>query len=117
MAGKRAKKDSLPFGSDTHWRIAEFYLKRSEHAANFLRTLLFALAGTSLGFVLNKHYGGTLGFHLISLTFFSLTIATVVWSWEVQKSKSIERFKTLRDKGYPAYKMLEKELEKKKETM
>ena len=93
----------MPFGEDTRWRIAEFYLRRSEASANYIRALLFALASASLGFVLNRHYDNLYGPHLISLIFFSLAIGTVAWSWDVQKRKSIERFKTLRDMEYEDY--------------
>lgn len=110
MEKRERKPGDMPFGADTRWRLAEFYLSRSQAAANFLRALLFALASASLGFVLSRHYNSLSGPHLISLTFFALAIATIAWSWEVQKSKSLDRFKTLRDKGYQDYQELENQL-------
>jgi hypothetical protein len=106
------KQGTVPFGDDTRWRIAEFYLKRSEAAANYLRALLFALASASFGFVLSKHYDRLYGPHLFPLILLALAICTIAWSWEVQKRKSLERFKTLRDNGFQDYKELEERLER-----
>ena len=101
------------FGERNRWPLAEFYLKRSEHSANFLRTLLFALSGGAIAFIANKAMSDNAWPHSVSILFFAISIATLAWSWEVQKSKSISRFKKLRDEGFDSYLKQEKTYETK----
>ena len=95
--------DSNEFGDQHRWQLAELYLKRGEHSANYPRALLFALSGGSVGFIASQNYSGPVGYHALPIVAFVVAIALLVWSWEVQKRKSIERFKKLRDEGYSAY--------------
>jgi hypothetical protein len=100
-------RESQNFGELHRWELTEFYLRRSENAANLLRAMLFALSGGAIGFVANQNYAKPTGFHAFSIVAFAIAIGMIVFSWHVQKGKAIERFKKLRDEGYTAFRQQE----------
>jgi len=72
-------------------QLFDRYSKRSDEAANFLRTALFALATVAGGALVNKFYEGPFNAHYISILFFVLAIGLIVYSWDFQKRKSLQR--------------------------
>jgi hypothetical protein len=89
------------------WALAKSYLDRSDHSANILRGLLFTAAIASIGFVLNEIKGIESFAHAIPLGFFLAAAACAFLSWDLQKRKSIGRFKALSMNnlaGYERYK-------------
>ena len=43
---------------------------------------------------------------------FTLAIAMIVYSWDIQKSKAGRRFEALRDYGFSKYELVNEEIEK-----
>jgi hypothetical protein len=82
---------------------------RAAQVADILRALLFALCTGAIYFIIDKNYIH-LGWHLLPLASFGLAIATLVWSWELQKRKALERVNKLRDEDYKAYREYEKQV-------
>lgn len=103
-----SKKNRDRWPESYRWALVENFRKRSDESANLLRALLILISGSSVGFLLNKHYDQMPNLHGISMLFFGLSIGATIWSWDLQKFKSIERLKALRDIGYDAYMEREK---------
>lgn len=89
--------------------LQEAYLLRANTAADYLRTVLFALASAGAGFLATSSDAKQ---HMWTATAFGAAVALLVLSWLIQKDKSIKRFKTLRDEGLAAYREQEAKYEK-----
>ena len=93
------------------WQLAADFRKRADQAADLLRALLFALAGASAAYVANQDLKNFTALHALSFTCLTIAIMLLVLSWNLQKSKSISRYKTLRDEGYEKFKEKERKVE------
>jgi len=82
---------------DLRDKLLLVYQERSAVAANYLRTLLFTLASAAAGFVATRTLASGSLLHYISILLFGVALAVLVYSWDLQKEKSIERVKRLRN--------------------
>ncbi len=85
------------------------HLGRTQSAADQLRTLLFAYASGGVAFVMSNE--GNMIFQSASFVVFVAAIGVLISSWDLQKTKSLRRYRTLKFEGYDAYEKLEKEYE------
>ncbi len=92
------------------WQLVEAFRLRSQQAADYLRALLFAMSAGAIAFIANQSKLGWL--QGVAILLFAFGIASLVYSWDVQKAKSIERMKKIRDEGYESYIKYEKEMER-----
>ena len=77
-------------------RLLLAYQERSAVAANYLRTLLFTLAGAAAGFVASRTLASGFLLDYVAVFLFGIALAVLVYSWDLQKGKSIDRVKKLR---------------------
>jgi hypothetical protein len=89
------------------WQMALVHLKRAGEAGNWLRVLLFAASFGLIVFALTEIRPGAsrsvlLG-HLAALVLSGLSVFSLVRSWQVQREKSMERFRFLRTRDYASY--------------
>jgi hypothetical protein len=94
------------------WELALAHRKRADDAANYLRALLFALSSGGAGYVVTQIDMSLSCFvivgHTSTFAFLALALGVLIFSWQEQKRKSIERFKWLLDSkniisNYPAF--------------
>ena len=102
-----AKNGGVP--DEYRGQLVETFRLRSQQAADYLRALLFALSAGAIAFIANEPELEVVP--AIAIFLFACAIAALVYSWDVQKSKSIERMKKLRDEGYDAYIQYEEKIE------
>jgi hypothetical protein len=90
----------VKFVDDHRWELASTFLSRSDHSAEVFRAALLAIATAAIGFVMQNE---NLAAHIMSLVLFGSAATCVLVSWDIQKKKASDRFKTLRDRGASAY--------------
>jgi hypothetical protein len=94
------------------WPLALSYLKRADDAANYLRALMFTLAGAAIAYLTTELKGNLNCGYLIALILFAIAIALIVVSWDIQKKKAGQRFEALRDFGFARYQEVNAEIAK-----
>jgi len=87
--------DENAFISQRRWELASSHLDRADQSANMLRSLLFTASSAAVAFVLQQKALNIQPLHLGSIMLFLGSAACVLWSWDLQKRKSIARFNAL----------------------
>lgn len=110
IAGGKAE-----LSEERQWELAMASLRRADEASNYLRTLLFAASSGFIIFVLPGLKAGipqsALYGHAAAIVSAAFAIFLLVYSWQIQKEKSRERFNYLRDGNYDAYVQYDKAVE------
>lgn len=98
-------EDQIPLEPDDaqKWELLLLLRRRADESGSTLRALLILLATASLAYVMEKDPTTTSNQLSLPVLSFALAIATLVWSWNLQKDKSIKRMLKLRDEGYQAF--------------
>jgi hypothetical protein len=100
MTGKQTEDEA--FVLEHRRELALAYMRRADESATVLRTVLLTVCSAAIGFIFYQR-AATLTPHLPSLFIFGVAAGTILWSWDLQKDKSIERFKALRSKQLDAF--------------
>src|SRR5690348_2008144 len=82
------------------WLLVESFRRRSDESANYLRALLITISTAAAGFLFNKYSEAKPNWHHLSILLLIGAIGMIVWSWDRQKTKSIQRLLTLRESDY-----------------
>ncbi len=109
MTEERESDGKVP--ESFRWQLAADFRKRADQSADFLRVLLFALASASAAYVANQDLQKFTALHALSFASLAAAIVLLVLSWNLQKSKSIRRYKTIRDQGYEKFLEEERKIE------
>jgi hypothetical protein len=89
------------------WQLVESFRRRSDESANYLRALLITISTAAAGYLFNKYSDAKPNWHHLSILLLIVAIGMIVWSWDRQKTKSIQRLLALRDGDYEGYLRLE----------
>jgi hypothetical protein len=89
------------FLSANRKELALAYLARADEAGTAFRALIFSASLVAIGFVF-AHSGATRA-HLASLVSFGFAALLILYSWDLQKSKAITRFKSLQNGDLEGY--------------
>jgi len=100
MTGKQTEDEA--FVLEHRRELALAYMQRADESATVLRTVLFTVCSAAVGFIFYQR-AANLAPHVPSLLIFGFAAGIILWSWDLQKDKSIERFKALRGKQLDAF--------------
>jgi hypothetical protein len=105
----------VELSEERQWELAMASLRRADEAANYLRTLLFvAASGFIILLMLELKAGISVSIfvtRICAIFAAGLVIALLVWSWQLQKRKSRDKFAYLRDGHYEAYRQYDTAVE------
>jgi hypothetical protein len=100
-AEEKMSAEDLDFGKEHRWDLTSASLKRSDESGTVLRSLLFTLCASAIGFTLsrNPHTAADAA----AAVSFAAALALVVMSWDVQKRKAGDRYSDLLKYGYDRF--------------